>query len=84
MSEARAAYDEAAREEEQALAQIPEDSARTRGILAVSVVALTYKAEAHARAEALACQWLAEKHLPPFAKHQLRELLLGYSHDRDR
>lgn len=68
-------YSEAAEQETKALQYLPEDKQRTRGITAVSAVALWYKARAFARAEEVALRELAAGLLPGFAKRQVQELL---------
>jgi hypothetical protein len=68
-------YRQAAVEEAAAFGELPGDKQRTRGITAVSAVALSYKAREYAAAERLAHKYLAEEQLPPFAVAQLRDLL---------
>jgi hypothetical protein len=68
-------YRRAAVEEAQALSELPLSKLRTRGITAVSAVALSYKAREFQAAERLAYQCLSGDQLPSFARAQLRELL---------
>lgn len=68
-------YREAATEETKAFDELSSDKERTRGITAVSAVALWYKGRDYTTAERLAHQWLAAGQLPRFAEGQLRELL---------
>jgi hypothetical protein len=68
-------YRQAASAEAQALEHVPSDKVRTRGITAISAVALWYKGREYARAERLAYHYLAAGELPRFAEAQLRELL---------
>jgi hypothetical protein len=68
-------YRQAALEEEAAFGELSGDKQKTRGITAVSAVALSYKAHDYVVAEHLACKYLAEEQLPPFAAVQLRDLL---------
>lgn len=72
---AEALYREAATVEERAFADLPIDRRRTRGITAVSAVALAYKAREYADAERSAHRYLADGGLPTFAEAQLRDLL---------
>jgi hypothetical protein len=72
---AEALYREAAAAEDNALAQLPDGKDRTRGISAVSSVALWYKGHDYTAAERLAHRNLAGGGLPSFAIGQLRELL---------
>ncbi len=68
-------YRRASAEEAQAFNDLPSDKQRTRGVTAVSVVALSYEAREYALAERLTYQYLAEDKLSPFAAAQLRDLL---------
>ena len=68
-------YRKAAAEEAAALDDIQGDKARTRGVTAVSAVALWYKGRDYSVAERFAHQYLAAGHLPSFAIVQLRDLL---------
>lgn len=68
-------YRDAARQEEAALNELGSDKTRTRGITAVSGVALWYKGKDYAEAERMAHKCLAESQLPSFATAQLRNLL---------
>ncbi len=74
--ESRSLYREAATEEARALTHVPTTRRRTRGILAVSAVALFCKAHAFDEAITHAREYLADHALPAFARDQLRELLL--------
>ena len=66
----RAAFEEAA-----ALDALAGDRHRTRGITAISAVALWYKGHGYSAAEQLAHRCLADGQLPSFAETQLRDLL---------
>ncbi|MBX9629406.1 MAG: hypothetical protein K2X67_02700 [Burkholderiales bacterium] len=68
-------YVQAAAAEQQALDQVDASKARTRGITAVSAVALWYKARDYSRAEQLAHATLADPHIPEFARHEMRNLI---------
>ena len=68
-------FGEAAELEARALAQIPEDKLRTRGILAVSYVALLYKAGELDKAERASYELLAGDKIADAAKTELRDLL---------
>jgi hypothetical protein len=68
-------YRQASLEEAQAFAALTVDKQRTRGVTAVSVVALSYKGREYSTAERLAYQYLGQGQLPLFAEKQLRELL---------
>jgi hypothetical protein len=72
---ARLLYRAAAESEERALAALESAKLRTRGITAVSAVALWYKAAAFERAEQLAHSMLADPLLPDFARVELRALV---------
>jgi hypothetical protein len=72
---ARELYAWAAHLEEVALAQVPLDQVRDRGILSVSVASLLYKAQLLARAEEAIFRFLGSGELDPLAEGQLRELL---------
>lgn len=74
-SRAEELYRTAAETEARALDQVPSERHRTRGITAVSAVALWYKSRDFIGAERLAYQYLGGLQLPPFAQTQLRELL---------
>jgi hypothetical protein len=73
--EASLAYRSAAFSEADALLRIPEDRVRTRGIIAVSTVALFRKAEAFREAIRYAHRYLGMDVLPEFAREELEELL---------
>ena len=68
-------YSIAARHEESALDAIASDKPRTYGIIAVSAVALYFKAAEFAEAKSLAYQCLASRRLPEFASHRLEDML---------
>lgn len=68
-------YRQAAAAEADALHQVPEEKTRTRGITAVSSVALWYKGRDYDAAERRARAELTTPGLPSFAHEQLRDLL---------
>lgn len=68
-------YKRAAEVERRALDQLDVSKARTRGITAVSAVALWFKAGEYALAEQLAHSMLADPHIPDFAREELRNLV---------
>lgn len=68
-------YKRAAEVERRALDQLDVSKARTRGITAVSAVALWFKAREYALAEQLAHSMLADPHIPEFAREELRNLV---------
>ncbi|HJV81328.1 hypothetical protein [Noviherbaspirillum sp.] len=68
-------YKRAAEFERQALDQLDISKARTRGITAVSAVALWFKAAEFSSAEQLAHSMLADSHIPEFAREELRNLV---------
>jgi hypothetical protein len=68
-------YKKAAAEEALALDALEDGKQRTRGITAVSAVALWYKGRDYLLAERFAHRYLATEPLPSFAETQLRELL---------
>lgn len=73
---ARRLYRKAAAAEQNALDHLEPSKARSRGITAVSAVALWYKANEFDRAEQLACSMLeVNASVPDFAKQDLRNLL---------
>ena len=72
---ARQLYRCAAEQEELALSALEQRQTRILGIIAVSAVALWYKAGSYDRAQKLALHWLGTNLLPPFAIDQLQELL---------
>src|SRR5262245_57724175 len=74
-SEAVLLYQRAADWERKALQQIAPERVRTRGILAVSLAALLYKARALVEAETTICSFLAQSDLPAATRAELRELL---------
>jgi len=68
-------YRQAAEVERRALDQIDISKARTRGVTAVSAVALWFKAGEYEHAEQLAHLMLADFHMPDFARGDLRDLV---------
>jgi hypothetical protein len=68
-------YHQAAEAEAEALAHVGPEKQRTRGITAVSAVALWYKAHELSQAEQLAHRCLGGGELPEFARSQIRDLL---------
>lgn len=72
---AKLLYERAADAEQSALEVVDNSKTRTRGITAVSAVALWYKASAFDRAEQLAYSMLADPLLPDFARSDLRNLV---------
>ena len=68
-------YKRAAEVERRALDQLDVSKERTRGITAVSAVALWFKAGEFALAEQLAYSMLADPHIPDFAREELRNLV---------
>jgi hypothetical protein len=68
-------YRQAAAEEAAALDALKDDKHRTRGITAVSAVALWYKGRDYLAAEQLAHKYLSLNNRQAFAEAQLRELL---------
>jgi hypothetical protein len=67
-------YKEAAEAETKALSALPAGVSRTKGILAVSVVACLLKGGAEEKARTVAQQMLTSNELPDFALVQLRAL----------
>jgi hypothetical protein len=68
-------YKKAAEHEAVALTALEGDKDRTRGVTAVSAVALWYKGHDYSMAEQMAHHSLASARLPQFARAQLRDLL---------
>lgn len=68
-------YKQAAEAERKALDRLDVSKVRTRGITAVSAVALWFKAGEYALAEQLAHSMLADPHIPEFAREELRNLV---------
>lgn len=68
-------YKQAAEIEQQALAELDASKMRTRGIAAVSAVALWFKAREYVFAERLAHSTLADPQVPDFAREELRNLV---------
>ena len=68
-------YKKAASAEKKALDCVDKTKARTRGITAVSAVALWFKAGEYIAAEQLAYSMLADESLPEFAREELRNLV---------
>ena len=74
-SDARNLYKQAAELEQKALDLLDVTKARTRGITAVSAVALWFKAGEYTLAEQLACSMLADSQIPAFAREELQSLV---------
>jgi hypothetical protein len=74
ISRAESLYKQAASEEAAAFDALGDDRQRTRGITAVSAVALSYKGRDYSAAEQMSYRCLG-KPLPQFAEAQLRDLL---------
>ena len=68
-------YRRAAEIERRALDQLDVSKTRTRGITAVSAVALWFKAGEYVLAEQLAHSMLADQHIPDFSREELRNLV---------
>src|SRR5712664_1212500 len=68
-------YKRAAEIERRALDLLDVSKVRTRGITAVSAVALSFKAAEYTLAEQLAYSMLADTHIPDFAREELRTLV---------
>lgn len=75
IAEANILYSQAAESEQRALRCLEVSKVRTRGITAVSAVALWFKATEYARAEQLAHEMLADARMPDFAREDLRNLV---------
>src|SRR3990172_9195572 len=75
VSRATELYKRAAELEQKALDQLDVSKTRTRGITAVSAVALWFKAREYVLAEQLAHSMLADPHIPEFAREELRNLV---------
>jgi hypothetical protein len=82
LDEARSHWLEAARLEAQAFAQIPRDRGKTRGIIAVSAVALFRDAGAFDEAFRTGKEYLATGDLPDAWQTELRALLDSMSAER--
>jgi hypothetical protein len=80
--QARALYFEAAQSESLAFDLVPTDRVRTRGILAVGVVALYRRADAIAESVRYAHLYLSRTDLPDFALVQLEDALLEIQRER--
>ncbi len=74
IGQAQQFFRQAAEQEELALSAIALSESCTLGIIAVSAVALWYKASEFTHAYSLATQWLEHPNLPTFAQIQLQEL----------
>lgn len=70
-------YRQAAEYEIRALDVVDRTKIRTRGITAVSAVALCFKGREYGKAEQLAYAALADSSLPEFARLELKSLLLA-------
>lgn len=68
-------YKQAAQAERKALERLDRSKVRTRGITAVSAVALWFKAREYELAEQLAYSILADSNIPEFAREELRNLV---------
>lgn len=68
-------YKAAGEAERRALDSVDKAKTRTRGITAVSAVALLFKAEEYALAEQVAYAMLADEGIPSFARDDLRNLV---------
>lgn len=68
-------YKQAADVERRALDQLDKSKVRTRGVTAVSAVALWFKAGEYSLAEQLAHLMLADPDIPEFAREELRNLV---------
>jgi hypothetical protein len=68
-------YRQAAETERRALDILDVSKVRTRGITAVSAVALWFKAGEYIQAEQLAHSMLADPHIPDFAREDIRNLV---------
>lgn len=68
-------YKQAAQAERKALERLDLSKVRTRGITAVSAVALWFKASEYELAEQLAYSMLADTNIPEFAREELRNLV---------
>jgi hypothetical protein len=68
-------YRQAAELEERALAKIPADKVRTRGIVGISATALWFKSGRRDQAERVARALLDDESLPVFARSEVQELL---------
>lgn len=68
-------YKQAAQAERKALERLDMSKVRTRGITAVSAVALWFKASEYELAEQLAYSMLADTNIPEFAREELRNLV---------
>lgn len=68
-------YRQAAELEQEAFKQLDTSKVRTRGITAVSAVALWFKAGEFAQAEQIAYGMFADPHTPDFAREELRNLV---------
>lgn len=75
VSRATELYKRAAELEQKALDQLDVSKTRTRGITAVSAVALWFKAGEYVLAERLAHSMLADTQVPDFARDDLRDLV---------
>ena len=74
-TQAQQLYAIAAQYEEASLDAIAPDKRRTYGIIAVSAVALRFKAAEFAESKALAYRCLASQRLPEFASRQIEDML---------
>ena len=75
---ALALYKQAAQAEQKALERLDLSKVRTRGITAVSAVALWLKANEYEIAEQLAYSMLADRNIPEFAHEELKKLVQSF------
>jgi hypothetical protein len=81
---ARELYGLAAEHEAEALANVPADKPRTRGIIGASLAALHFKAEDFRAAERVAKRLLADEELSADARERLGDILIESQHARIR
>lgn len=84
MGKALDLYRQAAKIERQALNMLDGSKVRTRGIIAVSAIALWFKAEEYIKAEQLAHSMLADSSIPDFARKDIRNLVQNREKSKDR
>ena len=70
-------YLQAAERESHVYEGVPRSRPRTRGIIAVSVVSLLWRAGAHAEVVRMGQKYLTEPELPAFARAQIGDLLVN-------
>jgi superfamily II DNA/RNA helicase len=81
-AQAQDLFRQAATEEAAALEAVEHNKQRTRGVTAVSAVALWLKARDYSAAETLAHRCLQDEEMPSFAEKQLRDLLRAIGTER--